>query len=615
MQRLIVSVGFLVVACDGGTKAPVVDANNPVVDAPAIDTPPDASIAPVFRNPVALPDGQLALAALQIIGADVPGAQATACNTCHGLTRASIRAWGGLSATAMTNCFTDLAVTSQASAQQMIACLRTMPAVATSDFATSKMGVYASAARLPWFAYTFKVAYGATADAELTTFQESAGMPRGPTVTPLTQEKFDIVAEWFARNLPLLDQTLAPEGQGTTCTPGISPDVQTHVTSMQTLGWRAQNRDNAMAMFGCGAAVDPRDCLAGNPLGSSMPYGSTWDVAGTGHARVLKDVTYRSYYWSRSSADGRFIAHGVENVSGSYILDLQRDVVVPIANTQYDPTFFPDNGGFMFQGGTQGARNNVCGMSVLTSNPTSVSMSEAACSRANMVGLYQHVGRALAAGGDYFAIDSEFTNDNGGHTPTHNDPPAAFDVQGYTDFTPMVFDGTKFVQHQLSHLPMPYEGDVVMSPSSELVMSRVAGQGDQQLGYVLRKITKTWNGSTYTLGEAKVGRYCVAGAKVSFSFDERFVVYHHYVTSADYAELGFATAAAPGFQAYLTSGAANIYVLDLLTGVTRRITNMAPGQYAVFPHFRSDGWIYADVRDTTTGHEYFIAHDGALILE
>jgi len=67
----------------------------------------------------------------------------------------------------MTNCFTDLAVTSQTSAQQMIACLRTMPAVATSDFATSKMGVYASAARLPWFAYTFKAAYGATADAEL----------------------------------------------------------------------------------------------------------------------------------------------------------------------------------------------------------------------------------------------------------------------------------------------------------------------------------------------------------------------------------------------------------------------------------------------------------------
>jgi hypothetical protein len=53
--------------------------------------------------------------------------------------------------------------------------------------------------------------------------------------------------------------------------------------------------------------------------------------------------------------------------------------------------------------------------------------------------------------------------------------------------------------------------------------------------------------------------------------------------------------------------------MELTTGVVQRITNMAPGQYALFPHFRSDGWIYADVRDNNAVHEYFVASDAALI--
>jgi hypothetical protein len=42
---------------------------------------------------------------------------------------------------------------------------------------------------------------------------------------------------------------------------------------------------------------------------------------------------------------------------------------------------------------------------------------------------------------------------------------------------------------------------------------------------------------------------------------------------------------------------------------------MRPGQYALFPHFRSDGWIYAAVRDPAAGHEYMVASDAALIAE
>ena len=41
---------------------------------------------------------------------------------------------------------------------------------------------------------------------------------------------------------------------------------------------------------------------------------------------------------------------------------------------------------------------------------------------------------------------------------------------------------------------------------------------------------------------------------------------------------------------------------------------MAPGQYALFPHFRSDGWIYAIVRDNGRGREEIIASDAALVF-
>lgn len=616
MKWILVPV-LVLVACDGGKQAPITpDGANPDADVPMIDAPLDmAETAPLFRYPVGIPDNELALQALQILGADVENATAVSCNSCHGMTRSSIETWAALSETAMTSCFTDLYVTSQQTAQQMIDCFRTMPSTPTSDFSTAKLGVYSSAARLPWFRYTFQKAYGGVAagDAALEEFVGATAMPRGTVVPSLTQAQFDIIAEWFARGLPMLAETLAPPGMGTTCTPAINPELMTHVSTMATTGWRAVNRTNNMAMYGCGSATDPLDCLQSHALGTSFAYGAGWDLPNRGHARVLKDVTYRSYFWTRSSSDGRFIAHGVENVPGSAMIDLQRDVVVTIANTQYDPTFFPDDAGFIFQGGTQNPRNNVCAMSVLTSNPSTVAMNEAACSRASMVGLYQHTGRAL--GGDYFAIDGQFTNDNGGHTVTRRDPNAGFDSMGRIDFTPMVFDGTRFVQSNLTRISTPYEGDAVLSPSSELVMSRNAGANDVQNGFTLRKFTRTWNGSTYDMTTTQVGRYCVPGAKVAFSFDERWVTYHHYVTSADFAELGFASATDPGFVPYTQLGAANIYVLDLTTGMTKRITNMAPGQYALFPHYRSDGWIYADVRDINTDHEYFIAHDGGLILE
>jgi hypothetical protein len=596
-QRVAFALAFLV-ACGGSSDAPDAGPPDSSIDAPAV---------PAFRNPVSLSDTDLATQSLQILGADVPGANDSSCNGCHGLTKQRLRYWRALSDTAMTTCLTDLSISSQQSAQTMIDCVREMPALATSDFQSKKLGIYATAARLPWFQYAFWVAYGDD-NSKLTDFRAHAGMPKDG-LTPLTQEQFDIVAEWFVRGLPELDRALVTDPPPNTCEAGISSDVPAHVALMETTGWRAINTQSQMAMFGCGTETDPRNCLQSAPLGNDLAFGSGWDLPGRGRLRLLKDVTYVTSYWTRSSVDGRFVAHGVSNVPGSYVIDLQRDVIVPI-NTAYDPAFFPDNTGFVFQGGPR----NTCGMSVLTSNPAEVTMTETACRKIGQIGLYQHVGQLLN-GGDYFALDNEFVSDDGGKSPTIQDPDTSFGSNAYSSFTPMLWNGTTYLPRTTVNIDTPFEGDTVLSPSAKLSIARVSGPNDRQLGYVLRKVNAVFNGSTYAITAPEIARYCLSGGKPAFSYDERWIAFHHYVSYGDAVELGFTGPMDPGFQPYLQQGAANLYLMDLATGVPMRITNMQPGQYALFPHFRSDGWIYAQIRDANAGHEYTVASDAALLLE
>jgi hypothetical protein len=582
MRRLIL---VLLVACGGGHHSNP-DAP-PIPDGPHefLDAGVDAAILPVFRNPVTTNDGVLAIQALQLLGANVASAQTHSCNSCHALTRQQLRYWRALGDTAMSTCLTDLNVQSQQSAQQMIDCLRMTPSNPTSNFLTQKLGIYASAGRLPWFDYTFFTAYGADAQTQRANFIEMAAMPHGTTVAPFTQAQFDIVAEWFARGLPQLDVTLPEDPAPTTCTQGISADVATHVTDMATQGWRALNKENALAMYDCGAQTDPKLCLADLPLASAQTYGSTWDVAGEGHLRILKEITtYQSSYWTRSSPDGRFIGHGGGAGSQGTIWDLQRGVAVGVP-APYDPGFFPDNSGWMFQGGGP----NTCTMSVLTSLTgvqNTVTMTEAGCSTLSDVGLYQHVGRALG-GGDYFAINGLFESDNGfGATP------ASFGSSSAANFTPIILTGASYMEQPSISITQPFEGDDVLSQSMRLEITRVTGPNDVQLGYVLHKVNAIFGGSTYTITTPEIARYCLTGGKPAFSYDERWIVFHQY-----------------------TANNSDLYLMDLRTGTPIKITNMKAGQYALFPHFRSDGWIYADVRDTNTNLEYLIASDASLLNE
>ncbi len=515
--------------------------------------------------------------------------------------------WIGLNGTASGSVKITLKYTSPnpnaIPAKDRIAKFRLDPAASDSPFVPGRIGIYAAAAHLGWFQDTFKQAYpagehGNTNDTwalEYGKFKSRTSMPKG-NHPRFEQAQFDIVAEWFARGVPRMTSYIAPDTGPTSCTPSITSAVTAHVTDMATNGWAAQNRQAGLAMFN----VD------GLPTAQSKPYGAGW--AKTGQLRVLKELGYNTYYWMRSSPDGRFVANGRTGGDGAAIEDLQTGKLMSV-KAAYDPGFFPDNKTWVFQGTPIGA--GFCKMSLLQSNPARIDFSESACSSVESVSLYQHLGQGVN-GGDYFVINSTFTSDNPSGIVTH-DPSAGFSSSSTIKLTPMMFDGTHYVGKTPVTSNAPYEGDSVLSPSTKLAISRFGNEG-AQLGYVLRKITTTPSGSSYTVSTQEIGRYCTQGAKPSISFDEKFFVTHHYVGANDWADLGFTSANDPTFKEMLAKGTSNIILVNISTGARTRVTNMKPGQYAIFPHFRSDGWFYFLVRDKASGKEYAMASDAALTL-
>ncbi len=258
----------------------------------------------------------------------------------------------------------------------------------------------------------------------------------------------------------------------------------------------------------------------------------------------------------------------------------------------------------------------MCAQSVLTvGSPTSLTFTEPGCSSGGGIGLYEHLGTSLD-GADYWAIDGSATYDNGGQSVTRSDPVADWGAGARSDITFLDEHGLRVrAWAAASRLSHPYEGDAVLSPSLRVMFTRVAGPGGQQVGYVLRRLDVTSSGGGTVTGVTapEIARYCVNGGKPEFSYDERFFVFHHYIGDADAVALGFTGPSDPGFAQYRTLGGANSYLVELTTGVTRRLTNVAPGQYALFPHFRSDGWIYMTVRTADATPEHIIASDAALL--
>ena len=550
------------------------------------------------------PEQQQALHSLQLLGASVEGATAR-CKECHSLTRSGLRNWAELTETFKATCLKP-----GMAALDSVNCMRADPTSADSPFMPEKLGIYAAGAHLTDMQTLFKNAYPATAPGnnattwlrQYTKFKQTVSMPRG-NYEKLDADGFAAITGWFAAGLPALDDVLPEATPPATCVENWTPDLDAHIARMKTEGWSAVNRDKGMSMFGCNGATDTLSCLATFPLSTDKDFAQGWAVNG-GSLRVLRDLGFHTTFWSRSSASGRFVAAG-----GVKIIDLQQNLEIPV-EASYDPGFFPDDSGFLFQGTSRGA--GICNFSLLTRSPSQITFAEPECSGGSL-GLYQYVGAALN-GGDYFVVTSEFDSDNGGHGATLRDPAATFGGDAMAKFTPMVFDGSTFQIGSGVQVPTTFEGDTALSPSTLLTAGRLAGQGAKQIGYVLHKVNATKDAAGYTVEAPEVARICLRGAKANFSFDERFLVTHHYVDRDDAGEYGFASADEAGFAPYLAKGAANVVLVDLSTHKTTVVTHMNPGQYALYPHFRSDGWLYFLVRDTNSGVEHLVASDLALKL-
>jgi hypothetical protein len=562
---------------------------------------------PPFRTPNDLADPQLALAALQIMGANIEGAS-DGCIPCHSLTEAKLKEWTQLTNAAFSTCLTHLDEMTQADALEMIECVRLASGGPDAPYSASTIGFWSSGAQRDWWSYTFRTAYPIDGFARWTEFVDQMKMPPGPGLPPLSEADYDLVGEWFVRGAPLLDELLDEEPQPGECDALASPAVAAHVTEMQTAGWRAVNTSNTMLMYGCAGAPSPIDCLAAEP--DADP---SWLVPDQGTLKHLYSFAYPSSFWTRISPDGRYVGHGRQSPGfNAAIIDLQAEVTIPV-DALYDPAFFPDNSGFVFQGGS----GNVCAMSVLSGAPAEITMDEPGCAYVGAVGLYQHVGAALG-GGDYFAVDGPFVSDNGGHDVTLDNPGASFGSDSAAYLVPMVFGGTTFSSKNPIQVPTPFEADASLSPSARLLLSRSTGLGGEQKGYTLRRIDATPDGTGgYTVSAPTIARYCIKGGKPGFSYDERWLALHHYVedTVKDAQDLGFVDNNDPGFAGYRNFGAANIYLVELATGKATRITNMAPRQYALFPSFRNDGWLYFAVRTSQLDGEYVVASDAALVAE
>lgn len=601
---LLVALGALTIAaCSGsGSGSALPDASPPDAFVP------DAAIAPTFFTPRDdLGDDELADQALTLLG---QGATGESCRDCHGLTRQRLYHWRALSDTALGGCMADLTNTHPDAAKTMIDCFRE-EANESMAFHAPRLGIFTTGTHLEYFDFMFERAYGEDYLEEYQEFQDRLAMPRGGR-EPFTQAEFDIVASWFTRGVPLTDAKLPPDPAPSECTPGVSAAVSTHVAEMALSGWRAVNEQNDLLMFGCNGAGSSLGCLSTYPLAGDEAFSSGWSVnLPEQNIRILRESGYRSAFWTRTSADGRFVANGASSGgASSRVVDLKRDVSIP-GNAFYDPGFFPDNSGFMFQRN----RAYVCSQSLLVSEPTSISYDDAEeCTSTENVGLYQHVGAALG-GGDYWSVDGQFTSDNGGKEPTYTDPGTEFDIESGVSLTPIIHDGSGYDAQDNIRVATPYEGDVIISTSSKMVLTRLRGPSESQLGFVMREVVATPTQEGYDIILPEVARYCFNGGKPAFSYDERWLVLHHYVGDADALELGFLSPDESGFSGYQQQGASNIYLLDTLTGQTTRLTHMKPGQYALFPHFRSDGWIYFIVRTLGENSEHIVASDGALRIE
>ncbi len=484
----------------------------------------------------------------------------------------------------------------------------------------------------------------------LTWFQK--GLPRVDEI--IREERPTVCVDKFddlrARTIAVKNQTWAAKNKS---------------NRLAMLGCAAPNPDAPASATTCfGQQRDGKDIF---PKAADSTFARGWAADGS-TIRVLRQFSNPNSFWVRSSADGRFVATGGGRGGGAQAMDLlatlegkpARDIAL---QASYDPDFWPDNKAFMFQGGTK-----FCAQSVLAKpTTTSVSFTEPECSSLSAAsGLYQTVGQVVGDNsiGDRFILYSIWAGDSGQYTSQARDTkPRAGADSGIKIFTAIAQGNDVEEGYQVSgngfDINTPYRGDTMMGRSGKILGSRwayeapegpvvpgVAGAecapsciwsaqcanvtpgaslvctargescstgnlcqprgpvGPVASGYAIEKLDYQVIDGKYRFTTSSLGNVCLKGNKANFSFDERFLATHHYNEPSDYV--------AGDDPAYAQKGSSDVFVVDFITGKKQKVTKMGPGQFALYAHFRSDGWLMFLVVDQATNTYHVAASDWAI---
>lgn len=412
----------------------------------------------------------------------------------------------------------------------------------------------------------------------------------------------------------------------------ISRSLITHVTDKSANPfanwWSRKNVENQLPMFACpdqrnGAYNSANDCFTS--------FGKPVDIAaaqpaseGESPFRILslREMPGTTYYWTRVSPDGRFVGNGSSedldiNRGGfeAFVDDLATANRRVLIRAKYDPGFTPDNEWFLFQGANGDyAQAAFCRMSSLFSQSKIVPLPPVCLGPTEKDGSHIHLYQSIGAdpeGGPYVIAQGGWENDNGGNEAnggiTFNVDPLV--KQGENKLNLFVFDGAS--SGLAESITFKNEGDWVVAPSTRLVVGRYGQGSSQQIGYRIHELSVRADNKKsvgYSVNQKVVGEICSVdpnsqrprfrGGKVQISLDDRFLGTHRYSATEGVA---------------LADASSDLLVYDLLTGNSMQVTNMPKGMYALYPSWRSDGWIYFLVRDRRPngGKDYLAATNAA----
>jgi hypothetical protein len=576
----------------------------------------------------ALSDDELARQALTILGApqlrDPNSPSSCSFTGCHSINPLTLRQWNQELTSALAF------LSSGASKEEKINYLRQDPQNPSTGFTPERIGVMAAGVHFALGAQVSKDRHPQTyaegqmfaelfrgQDALYSELRDEMLMPVLPEYARLSATEYETVLTWFKKGMPKLDDIMH-EDRPTACVDDFAP-LKNHASAVKGSNWSAQNRSNGLPMFACAPeATSPTQCFMQKRNGvdvfasaADTELTKPWPQEGS-TVRVLRELSSPNSFWLRSSADGRFAATGGGRNGGAQAIDLQatldggtRDIGL---EASYDPDFWPDNKAFMFQGGTK-----FCAQSLLEKpSTTHVTFGEPECSNLGAAsGLYQTVGQQLGdnAIGDRYIVYSIWAGDSGQYSATARDTVPRAGADSAINVYVAVAKGNDVeggyrVFGDAVKLATPYRGDTMMARSGKLLGSRVAGEHGA-LGYAIESLESRIVAGHYRFDLSPLGKVCMRGNKANFSFDERFLATHHYNEPSDFGS-GAEDAA------YRDKGSADVWVADFVTGRKVRAVKMGPGQFALYAHFRSDGWLYFLVVDHNTGKYFVAASDWAV---